>query len=347
VQQLEALAPPLEAFDKLCGPGSGPLGIAVSGGSDSLALLHLADDWARSRGRSVAAFTFDHRLRDASAVEAARVAGICGDLRIPHETLQWKAPVKGQSAARRARHVGLAEALKAHGGNTLLTGHTADDQFETFLMRARQGSAWYGLAGMQAVSLSPVWPEGEGVRLVRPLLGQRRSDLRQMLKSRGQDWVDDPSNDNPAYERVRVRHLLTASPALADRVSNCLTDMAALRAIEDTRLGIWMRDHVRIASASHVEADFMGLGAESAARAAGLIIQAVTGRELPARGDSLRALAGRFQASRAFAGATLGGASVTRKAGIVHFVPEVGLERPDPLLFQRIGAMRAILIGQP
>ena len=318
----------------------------MSGGSDSLALLHLSHDWAQARGRDLIAFTFDHRLRDASAGEAARVGEICRALGIRHETLQWDAPVSRQSAARRARHAALACALKAQGGAVLLTGHTADDQAETFLMRARQGSTWYGLAGMQVLSPSPVWPEGNGVRIARPLLTARRSDLRHMLKSRGADWVDDPTNDNPVYERVRMRQLLAGSPGLQTRISRCLDDLTALRAIEDVRLGRWLRDHVRVSGTAQIDADMRMLGPESAARGLGILIQGLTGRETPPRRENLQSLADRARASRAFAGATLGGAKVSRKGTIVHLVPETGLDGPDPLLIRRLDDVRDLLLGK-
>ncbi|WP_373005536.1 tRNA lysidine(34) synthetase TilS [Hyphomonas sp.] len=316
----------------------------MSGGSDSLALLHLSHDWAQARGRDLIAFTFDHHLRDASADEAVRVGEICRALGIRHETLQWDAPVSRQSAARRARHAALACALKAHGGAILLTGHTADDQAETFLMRARQGSTWYGLAGMQALSPSPVWPEGEGVRIARPLLTARRSDLRYELKSRGADWVEDPTNDNPVYERVQMRQLLAGSPGLHAQISRCLTDVTALRAIEDVRLGRWLRDHVSVSGVAHITADMTMLGPESGARGMGILIQAVTGRETPPRRENLQSLADRVRAPRAFAGATLGCAKVSRQGNIVHLVPEAGLDGPDPLLIRRLTDLQGLLL---
>jgi tRNA(Ile)-lysidine synthase len=347
VRQLETYAASFAAFDRLCGASGGPVGVAVSGGSDSLALLYLAQEWARSRQRSLVAFTFDHRLREASAGEAAEVARISRALGVEHRTLVWDEPVSRQSAARRARHAALAQALTAAGGAILLTGHTADDQAETFLMRARQGSTWYGLAGMQPVSLSPVWPEGAGVRIARPLLAARRPDLRSLLADLRVRWVDDPTNDNRAYERVRMRHMLAAMPGLFDAIARCQSDLATLRAIEDTRLGRWLRDHVQASGRGGLDAALAPLGRESAARGIGLLIQFVTGREIPPRRDNLQSLTDRLLSQRAFPGATLGGAMVTRKGSRVHLASEDGPDRPDSLLNARIGAMRSLFLGQP
>lgn len=343
MRQLEGLAPRLAAFDRLCHDARGPVGIAISGGSDSLALLFIAHEWARARGRKLAALTFDHRLRTAAAGEAARVATICRDLHIPHETLRWDDPVNQQSSARRARHAALALALKAQGGTHLLTGHTANDQAETFLMRARQGSGWYGLAGMQALTMSPVWPEGEGVRIARPVLSEKREDLRTLLHARGQVWIEDPSNENLAYERVRMRRLLAGAPETAERISRCMAELAGLRAIEDRRLGHWLCDHVQVSEAEDgIEADLGTLSPDAAVRGLALLIQAVTGRETPPRRENSANLAQRLMKEAPFAGATLGGAKLVRKAGRVHLMPEAGRDGPETLVSRRIDGLRRL-----
>ena len=343
MRQLEGLAPRLAAFDRLCQDARGPVGIAISGGSDSLALLFIAHEWARSRGRKLAALTFDHRLRTAAAGEAARVAAICRDLHIPHQTLRWDDPVNRQSSARRARHAALALALKAQGGTHLLTGHTANDQAETFLIRARQGSGWYGLAGMQALSMSPVWPEGEGVRIARPVLTEKREDLRSLLHARGQVWIEDPSNENLAYERVRMRRLLAASPEAAERISRCMRALAGLRAVEDRRLGRWLCDNVRVSeSGEGIDTDLGSLSMDTAVRGLGLLIQAVTGRETPPRRENTANLAQRLRADVSFAGATLGGAKLVRKQGRVHLMPETGRDAPETLVLRRIDGLRSL-----
>lgn len=254
------------------------------------------------------------------------MARLCAAHEIPHRTLIWTRPEARQSTARRARHAILADAVREAGGSHLLLGHTADDQAETFLMRARRGSSWYGLACMLPLSLSPVWPEGEGVTLVRPLLEVRRADLRSHLQSQEVAWVDDPSNENTAFERIRMRALLAQRPDLSARIFRLVETFQALRGLEDRAMGRWMDTQVSVEE-RYFAATLDDLAPERAARALGILIQMAGGRETAPRRDSLAALTARVLADRAFDGATLGGAMLRRKGGQVLISPE--LAGPD------------------
>lgn len=177
------------------------LALAVSGGRDSMALALLADAWARDRGGAVVALTVDHGLRPNSAAEARQVRDWLAARGIAQQTLKWQGPKPRtglQEAARKARHALLRNWCRAHGIPHLLLAHQRDDQAETFLMRLGRGSGLDGLAGIPAL-------RGDGgVRLLRPLLSVPRTRLAATLRDRGQAWIDDPSNENPAFERARL-----------------------------------------------------------------------------------------------------------------------------------------------
>ena len=181
------------------------LGLAVSGGGDSLALLLLAH--AALRGR-VEAATVDHGLRPESAGEAAFVATCCRDLGVPHQVLRVTVG-KGnlQDRARAARYAALGEWCEERGLAALATAHQLDDQVETLLMRVNRGSGLSGLAAIRAVQSLPDVP----VPLVRPLLGWRRAELACLVADMGWEAVDDPSNHSDAFDRVRVRKALATA----------------------------------------------------------------------------------------------------------------------------------------
>ncbi len=178
----------------------GPVGVAVSGGSDSLALLLLAQD----TGRSIVAATVDHGLRPDSRTEAEGVAAICAEHGILHQILHWEDPPKGnlQAAAREARLSLLGDWAKAQGAVAVALGHTRDDQAETVLMRLARGSGVDGLAGMAQRRVS------DGTLFVRPLITVQRSDLQVFLENRNLSWVSDPSNEDARFNRVKARQAL-------------------------------------------------------------------------------------------------------------------------------------------
>lgn len=186
--------------------------LALSGGRDSVALLRLSADYAKRTSSSVFAFTVDHGLRPEAAAEAQCAARWAKTVGVSHRILRWSGdkPLSGvQAAARNARYRLLIEAAQGEGCDALLTAHTLDDQAETLFMRLSRGAGPQGLAAMREESLVASGA-GAPVRLLRPLLCFSREAVTQWLQAIGQDFIDDPSNDDPAYERVRVRALLAA-----------------------------------------------------------------------------------------------------------------------------------------
>jgi tRNA(Ile)-lysidine synthase len=192
-------------LDRLMPAAPAALGVAVSGGSDSMALLNLAQDWAEARGVALHAVTVDHGLRPEAAAEAGFVAEAADALGVPHATLRWQGwDGRGnlQDAARQARRRLIADWAAGQGVQAVGLGHTLDDQAETVLLRLARGSGVDGLAGMAAVTRTG------GVTWLRPLLAERRADLRDWLTARGLSWVEDPSNDDPRFARVRARKMI-------------------------------------------------------------------------------------------------------------------------------------------
>lgn len=181
----------------------GPLGVAVSGGGDSIALLMLL----HNAGRDVRVATVDHRLRPEAAAEARGVAGLCQKLGVPHKTLAWDAPATTgnlQKAARDARRRLLADWARAETLRDIALGHTLDDQAETVLMRLARGSGVDGLAGMAARRCE------NGLCWHRPLLAVQRAELRAYLDQIGVAWIDDPSNEDLRFDRIKARRTLAA-----------------------------------------------------------------------------------------------------------------------------------------
>ena len=175
--------------------------VAVSGGGDSTALLHLA---VRA-GLAPLAVTVDHGLRPGSAAEAAGVAEVCARLGVPHETLRWAGPKAAgnlMDQARQARAALIGAWARAAGVEVVLLGHTADDVAETFVMNLARGTGIDGLLGLRSRWVA------EGLEWSRPLLDTARADLRDWLRGQGIPWVDDPTNEDDRFARARARKAL-------------------------------------------------------------------------------------------------------------------------------------------
>lgn len=211
------------------GAGSDRFGVAVSGGPDSMALLLLAHEALPGR---IAAATVDHRVRPEAALWAEMVKGECGRRGVPHDTLTLTEPISGsfQSRARAARYALLDQWRRDTQLDWIMTAHHADDQAETLVMRLNRSSGLSGLAGVRPRN---------GV-VLRPLLATRRTALAAIVAKAGVETVDDPSNHDVGFDRVRVRRMLTKD-ALLDPVA--VTASAAHLADAETAM-LWATDHV-------------------------------------------------------------------------------------------------------
>ncbi|GAA6208139.1 tRNA lysidine(34) synthetase TilS [Cognatishimia sp. WU-CL00825] len=183
------------------------IGVAVSGGGDSVGLLHLLHQICRNSGKTIEAITVDHGLRDGSAAEAEFVKTMCNSIGVRHASVLW-AGWKGdgnlQNEARRARYRLIADWAISRQLSFVCLGHTENDVAETFLMRVARESGVDGLSRMSADF------QKSGMHFLRPLLDVSRSELRSFLRHQNIDWCEDPSNRNEAFERVRARRALKA-----------------------------------------------------------------------------------------------------------------------------------------
>ena len=179
-----------------------------------MATLHLLASVADEKGWALSAVTVDHGLRAESAAEAEFVAAACAKIGVSHETLKWnRSQSTGnlQDQARRGRYGLIARWAQGRRITHIALGHTADDQAETFLMNLARGSGIDGLAGMRHR-----WSD-DGITWTRPFLLQDRADLRAWLSRRGIAWVDDPSNEDTAYQRVKGAQGAGCAGAVGDR----------------------------------------------------------------------------------------------------------------------------------
>jgi tRNA(Ile)-lysidine synthase len=280
-----------------------PVALALSGGGDSIALLRLAAEWAGARGRRLLALSVDHGLNPDSgrwngfARQAAMTAG--ADWR----GLRWEGdkPRTGlTAAARSARHRLIAEAARAAGARVVLFAHTADDIAEADLMR-REGAT---LGRVREWSPSPVWPEGRGLMLLRPLLDEGREPLRDGLRAQGANWIEDPANADLRYGRSRARQALAAGGATPQVVSG--------------PRGVSGAQGLRTVGEASVEAS-----RDIPARTLAAALVCVGGGATPPRGGRLETLVRRLRAGEDFT-ATLCGTRITAAGETATLVREAG-----------------------
>ena len=284
-----------------------PLAIAVSGGSDSLALLSLTDAWATDHQRALIVFTVDHQLRPEAKSEADAVARLASELGHKHQTLVWDDPKATQSAARKARYRLMCAAMHDHGAACPLLGHTLDDVVETALIRRRRGVRDASIAGPALASPAPVWPEGRGVSLVRPLIRVSREALQAHLQQRNWSWADDPSNHSTAFERVKIRQFLDRHPRLKSQSTRFVRALQDQRHLDDIALARAL-ERVRVHPDGLIEID----DPDASLRTLSLLCRCASGTASEPRGSAMRELFSRLDAPGTRQ--TLGGAWIQKTA---------------------------------
>lgn len=303
------------------------IAIAVSGGSDSLALLAAADRWRRRHGRpNVVVLTVDHRLSTDSTTVAANVAAIARHRGLAARVLIWEGakPKSGiEAAARQARYRLLVAAARETGATHLLTAHTLEDQAETFLMRLERGSGIFGLAAMRsAIDL-------DGLVLFRPFLSVPRARLAATTAAAGLSAHDDPMNADPRFLRVRMRRLL---PALAEASIDAAALAATAARLAQAADAIDAAVNEVVAATVAVDAfsvvsirtdAFAAAPAEVRFRLLVRLLQAIGGEEYPPRSAQVDALQIALLAPTATR-KTLAGVLVEKRPDAIRFCRETG-----------------------
>ena len=196
------------------------IGLAVSGGADSVALLALMADLQATHGFDAVVLHVDHGLRPDSADDARFVESLAASFGLPFRALRTRVRRRrGESlemAARRVRLAFFARMTTTLGLDAIATGHHADDVAETFLLRLARGSGPDGLAGLKPIS------HVDGVTFIRPLLNVRDADLRRFLSERGMAWREDSTNADTSIPRNNVRHVIL--PFLRERLDPRITE---------------------------------------------------------------------------------------------------------------------------
>lgn len=289
------------------------------------------------------AFTVDHGLREASSREAARVATWAHKHKIPHQTLVWtgrKPATNVQALARAARYRLIAERMRVAGIEFLLTGHTLDDQAETFLLRLARGSGLDGLSGMSPVAPYPL-AEFTHLSLARPLLAFSHARLIATLRARKQKWIEDPSNDDDRFARIQIRNLMPAlgeAGVTHERIAAAAAHLHRAQRAIDADVAALIEGGAELSPWGYalMKADsFAAAPREVALRALARLIEALGGAEYPPRFEQTELALDWLVAPKAGPrGRTLGGCRLARRDDTTVLIAreEAALAKEEPVL---------------
>lgn len=316
--------------------GTGPIALGVSGGSDSAALMYVAARWRTDQPQPappLTVLTVDHQLRAASAAEADCVCEQARALGLAHETLVWREskPKAGLAArARNARYDLMTRWCADHGAERLHVGHTLNDQAETLIMRLARGSGVDGLSAM-----APETTIG-GVVLARPFLDVSRAQLRDYLTGLGKIWIDDPTNKDDTFERVRVREALELLSGLGVSPHHIATSARRLQRARSALDGMTveaMKRHVAVHPAGfcRLAADLLtGEPDDTVIRVLNRTLMAVGGSVYPPRQSAVEDLVERLRVNDDQAH-TLAGCRVARAGQSMEIAREPGRMPSEPM----------------
>ncbi len=294
--------------------------MAVSGGADSLALALLLGQWCKSNDIALTALTVDHGLRPEAKDEALQVGQWLKKYDIRHMVLNWQGvkPSRNiQDRARIARYQLMGEWCQNNDVNNLFLAHHEGDQAETFLIRLFRGSGVDGLSAMRGISDFPV-PLGPGhnVLLCRPLLTVTKKRLEATLRQMDQPWIEDPSNQNESYTRIKVRKMLQDSEieGLNDhRMAQTAARMGRVQSLLQAMTAGLTQEAVTVYPEGYMQVNMsrlMSAHEEIALRCLSSLVKKISGRRYPPRFSRVEALYNNLK-QEDFSGQTLGGCLVS------------------------------------
>jgi len=316
-----------------------PAAIAVSGGSDSVALMHLAARWAKRRRRpQPPVLTVDHGLRPDSDRDARVVQRWATSYGLKAHTLRWKGvkPTSDiEAQAREARYGLIGAWLSRNAVHGVCVGHTRDDQAETFLLRLARGSGLDGLSAMRPQAPFPV-EQFRHVSVVRPLLSFGREDLRRYLEGLDQPWLDDPMNDETRFRRSALRHhrpVLDALGLTASRIADAADHLARARdALDEVTIAVLARScRMEGRTALLAREALVAAPREVALRALARMLMAVSGNTYRPRFERLERVFAWLENGNLSRSCTLHGCHIGRAPKrIATFGEETVLIAPEP-----------------
>ncbi len=267
--------------------------VAVSGGADSLALCLFAATWAKDTGRHLVALSVDHGLRTTSRQECDTLHETLMAKGIEHHILTWmgEKPTSGiQAAAREARYRLMSNWCRENQIEDVMVAHHQDDQAETFLLRLARGSGVDGLGAMKTIS------QQGGIRLLRPLLNIPKSRLISTLKAMKQDWIEDPSNQNTDFDRVKIRKNISLLQEIGLTPERLVQTAHAMQRAGDALQGMtrnWLTGHIRLFDEGYCvmpQTELNGLEDEIRLRVLARIGMVISGEIYPPRLERLQRL---------------------------------------------------------
>jgi tRNA(Ile)-lysidine synthase len=260
------------------------IAVGVSGGVDSVALLH----WLVELGCDVVCLHVNHGLRAAAAAEVEYVKSICEKLNVPYHIFTWRGdkPKTGlEDAARIARYKKMTDFCHQHHIEYIATAHQADDQIETFWMNLARGSGVYGLAAMRGES------EMNGIKIIRPLLNVFRSELQEYCDKNNIKYASDEMNYDPHYTRVKIRqnrHMVQDAIGVSDtRILLAIQNMNRVRETLESDVAGLVERVMKNGRAVFDETFLFDLDDDIRLKFIGTLIQRVGGDRYPVRLNSL------------------------------------------------------------